>query len=771
MPIFRPCRVAEILALAATVSLSQPSAAVGADDRRVALTTDGRPIPVAPEVVARNEAGVAVRATRISTPLVIDGQLDESVYTQVKPITEFVQQDPHEGAPVSERTEAWVLYDDRNIYVACRCLDEHPDRMVANEMRRDSTNLRQNDNFAVELDTFHDKRNGFLFYVTPVGGMWDSLTTDERSNNGDWNTVWEAKGRRTANGWIAEIAIPFKSLRYKPGRDQVWGINLRRGIRYKNEYAYISPIKPQWGVGGIFHVSAAATLVGLEAPPSGKNLEIKPATINRLTTDHLAVPATTNHVKADVAVDAKYGLTKSLTADLTYNTDFAQVEADEVQVNLTRFSLQFPEKRDFFLEGQGTFQFGVVSSAGSPGATGASASGGLTDAPTIFYSRQIGLSNGIVIPILGGGRLSGRAGKWSVGALNIASKADDTAKVPQTDFTVLRVRRDVLRRSTIGVMVANRSQSIVASGANTLAGIDGNFSFFQNVYVSGYVAGTSTPARTSDQTSYRGNFTYGSDRYGFSLDRVVVERNFNPEVGFVPRQNVRRNFAAARFSPRPRRNRIVRRFSYEAGYNYETDTANRLESREVQGDYRIEMQNSDVLSVEAFRNYELLRTPLSLASNVKVPAGAYGFSHLRTAVALGQQHRLSGVAACDTGQFYDGTKQTFSLNARYGFTPQLGVEPNVSLNWVERAGTSALIRATGARTTFTVTPRMFVSALVQYASSTHSLSTNFRFRWEYQPGSELFVVYTDGHDTSAAIGTSRLQNRGVVIKANRLFRL
>ena len=771
MPIFRLCRGPGILALAAAVSLSHPSAAVGADDRRGALTTDGRPIPVAPEVIARNEAGVAVRATRISTPLVIDGQLDESVYTQVKPITEFVQQDPHEGAPVSERTEAWVLYDDRNIYVACRCLDEHPDRMVANEMRRDSTNLRQNDNFAVELDTFHDKRNGFLFYVTPVGGMWDSLTTDERSNNGDWNTVWEAKGRRIASGWIAEIAIPFKSLRYKPGRDQVWGINLRRGIRYKNENAYISPIKPQWGVGGIFHVSAAATLVGLEAPPSGKNLEIKPATINRLTTDHLAVPATTNRVKTDVALDAKYGLTKSLTADLTFNTDFAQVEADEVQVNLTRFSLQFPEKRDFFLEGQGTFQFGVVSASGSPAATGASASGGSTDAPTIFYSRQIGLSNGIVIPILGGGRLSGRAGAWSVGALNIASKADDTAKVPQTDFTVLRARRDVLRRSTVGVMVANRSQSIVASGANTLVGVDGNFSFFQNVYFSGYVAGTSTAARTSDQTSYRGNFTYGSDRYGFSLDRVVVGRNFNPEIGFVPRQNVRRNFAAARFSPRPRRSRIVRRFSYEAGYNYETDNTNRLESREVQGDYRIEMQNSDVLSVEAFRNYEFLRQPLSLASNVKVPAGTYGFSHLRTAVAFGQQHRLSGVAAFDTGQFFDGTKQTFSLNARYGFTPQLGVEPNVSLNWVERAGASALIRATGARTTFTVTPRMFVSALVQYASSTHSLSTNFRFRWEYQPGSELFVVYTDGHDTSAALGTPRLQNRGVVIKANRLFRL
>jgi hypothetical protein len=317
-------------------------------------------------VITVSEAGVVVRATRINAPLHVDGILDEEFYGLVHPITEFQQQDPHEGAAVSERTEAWVLYDDRFIYAVCRCWDEHPERAVANDMRRDSSNLRQNDNFAIELDTFHDKRNGFLFYVTPVGGMFDGLTTDERNNNGDWNTVWEAKARRFEHGWIAEIAIPFKSLRYKPGGEQIWGIQLRRTIRAKNEYAYITPIRPQWGVGGIFRVSAAATLVGLEVPPAGKNIEIKPSTINRLTTDNLATPRVTNNIEADLAVDAKYGITKSLTADLTYNTDFAQVEADEVQVNLTRFNLQFPEKRDFFLEGQGMFQFGGLANSGSP---------------------------------------------------------------------------------------------------------------------------------------------------------------------------------------------------------------------------------------------------------------------------------------------------------------------------------------------------------------------------------------------------------------------
>ena len=743
------------------VAQRRPASAVGSQ-----ASVEDPPAPVAPAVISRGENGrVVVRATRLAQPLKIDGRLDEAVYSTVPAITDFIQTVPAQGQPSTEKTEAWVFFDDNYLYVTGRMYEDvPPEQWTANELRRDTAQLRQNDMFGFLVDTFHDRRNGFNFYVNPLGGFADQIITDEGNPNVDWNPVWEVRTGRFDGGWTAELAVPFKSLRYNAGKNQTWGLQLRRSIRRKNEWTHLTPVPASsGGATGIFRVSAAGTLVGLDLPPAGKNVEVKPYAISKVTSD--VAKNVSNDVEPNAGVDAKIGITANLTADLTVNTDFAQVEVDEQQLNLTRFSLQFPEKRDFFLEGQGMFQFGAITSSGN------SSGGGSSDAPTIFYSRRIGLSNGVVIPIIAGGRLSGKAGKWSLGALNIASKADTTAKVPLTDFTVLRARRDVLGRSTLGVMVANRSQSVVASGANTLVGVDGNFSFFQNVYLSGYVAATSTPTRDAEQASYRGNFGYGSDRYGFSLDRMVVDRNFNPEIGFVPRQNVRRTFASARFSPRPRRNRIVRRVSYEGGYNYETDNTNRLESREVRGDYRVELQNSDVLTVEATRNYELLRKPLALASNVGVPAGSYGFSHLRTSMSLGQQHRLSGVAAFDTGQFYDGTKQTASLNARYGFTRQLGVEPNVSLNWVERAGTSALIRATGARATFTVTPRMFVSALVQYSSSGHALSTNFRFRWEYQPGSELFVVYTDGRDTAAALGAPTLQNRGIVIKANRLFRL
>src|SRR5262245_33377307 len=238
----------------------------------LAMAVQSAPAPV----YTRSDSGhVAVRATRIERPLEIDGKLDEEIYREVEAINEFVQAEPNEGAPVSERTEAWILYDDTNLYIACRCWDRHPERIVANEMRRDSPNLRNNDNFAVELDTFHDGRNGYLFYVTPLGALFDGMTTDERQNNSDWNTVWEGKASRFDGGWIAEIAIPFKSLRYAPGHEQVWGINVRRNIRARNEWSYLAPLKAAWGQTAIFRVSAAATLTGLEAPPLGKNVEVK----------------------------------------------------------------------------------------------------------------------------------------------------------------------------------------------------------------------------------------------------------------------------------------------------------------------------------------------------------------------------------------------------------------------------------------------------------------------------------------------------------------
>ena len=744
-------------------------------------------------VSSRDAAGdVVIRATRITTPIEVDGKLDDEVYRQVEALTDFIQSEPQTGAPSSERTEAWVLFDDDNLYLACRCWDRHPERMVLNEMRRDSPNLRNNDNFAVALDTFHDRRNAFLFSITPLGAFFDALALDERTYNSDWNTFWKNAVGRFDGGWIAEIAIPFKSLRYPAGRDQTWGINIRRTIRAKNEGTYIVPMRPDWGPGAIFRMSAAATLTGIEVPPAGKNLEIKPYAISRLTTDTVSTPKVSNQLEKDAGLDVKYGITKGVTTDFTYNTDFAQVEEDEAQVNLTRFNLVFPEKREFFLEGAGAFTFGTpavitgkgdlsigyaetpaVTTGGPPPPPGANPAQFSGDAPALFYSRRIGLSGSRAVPIVAGARLSGKGGAWNIGALNIESDhLAPTGTLPgalQTNFNVLRVRRDIFRRSTIGGMFTNRSLSASGNGSNQAWGLDTSLAFSQNMYLSAFVAQTKTTGRSGRDYSYRTQFSYAADRYGLMVDRIEAQPNFNPELGFMRRMDFREHIVSGRFSPRPAKNKRVRKYFYEGGLTDVADTSGVHQSRATTGSYRVELQNSDLLSVTYSKNYEFLQVPFPVANDVRIPVGGYDFSSLLAAYNPGQQRVISGSGSLEIGSFYNGNKTTAAFRGRASLTPRLAVEPNISLNWIDLPQKTFTNTVIGTRTLYSMTPRMFITVLVQYASSTLNLSANVRFRWEYMPGSELFVVYTEGRDTSIP-NVAALQNRGLVVKINKLLR-
>ena len=715
-----------------------------------------RPTAAAPSAQAAADRRV-IRATRITQPIRIDGQLDDQAYRDVPPITDFIQQVPANGQPGTERTEMWVMYDDDNIYFACRCLDANADRIVANDMRRDSSNTGGQDNLTVALNTFNDQRNGFMFTLTASGSLRDGTTTEQGSNF-DWNTVFDGASSRSDQGWFGEIAIPFKSLRYPTGRDQTWGIQLRRRLISKNEMAYLTLVSPAWNQQGVHHFSEAATLVGLEAPPAARNVEVKPYAVSRVTTDRLSRPPVSNDVEPDAGVDVKYALTESLTADLSVNTDFAQVEADEAQVNLTRFSLVFPEKREFFLEGGDIFNFGRNASGDLGG-----------DAPSIFYSRSIGLSGSRVVPVIAGGRLTGKAGPWSIGALNMLTNDEPVARVERTDFTVARVRRDILRRSNIGGLFTNRSISTVAQGANYVWGADANFAFYQSVFMSGYVAQSHTDGRSGDNLNYRAQFNYAADRYGLAFDRLVVEKHFNPEVGFVRRDNFRRSFARARFSPRTTGNPLVRKWTSEASLDYVTDNNNRLESRDLTGSFSTEFHSSDTASVDYSRLYEFIPAPFTISRGVRIPIGSYRFDNVHLAYSAGSQRKVAGALSADIGSFYDGDKSTVAFRGRVEITRQLGIEPNISLNWIDLPQGSFTNTVVGGRTVFTMTPRMFVAALVQYSSSNTSLSTNLRFRWEYQPGSELFVVYTEGRST-LPVGRTDFENRGFVVKFNRLFR-
>ncbi len=741
--------------------LASPAAPARSPDLPFAF--DGPPPPVPPEVVARDAAGRAtIRAVRLTAPLRLDGRLDEAFYTTVRPISDFIQTEPQEGAAATEKTELWLAFDRDNVYVSFRCWESHPERLVANEMRRDNGTIwGGNDNVSFGFDTFYDRRNSFQFTVNPIGGRQDGQVTNERQWNGDWNAIWEVKVGRFEGGWTGEVAIPFKSLRYRPGQAQIWGFNAFRTNRWKNEISFITRIPNALGQRGLLQASLGATVVGLEAPSGSRNVEIKPYAISDLKSDRVATPKISNDASGDFGVDAKYGVTQNLTTDLTYNTDFAQVEADEQQVNLTRFGLFFPEKREFFLENQGIFSFGGV---------GGGFMGGGGDTPILFYSRRIGLNEGRAVPIQAGGRLTGRLGRFSVGALNIRTDDEPVPGARATNFSVIRVKRDLLRRSSVGLLLTGRSIGQSGAGTNTVYGVDGTFAFFDNLAVNTYWARTRTDRLSGDDTSYRAQLDYAGDRYGAQVERLVVGDDFNPEIGFVRRDDMRRTFAQLRFSPRPRSIKAVRRFSWIGSMLYIENGARRLETRDGNGEFAIEFQNSDRFSVNYGTNYEFLPRPFRIAPGVTVPVGGYDFDSVRVGFTLGSQRKQSGNFSVEYGTFYSGHKTAIAVSrGRVNVTPQLSLEPTYSLNKVDLEEGSFTTHLLGSRVTYTMTPLMFASALVQYNSGSHLVTANVRLRWEYRPGSELFVVFNEERDTLAPRFPA-LANRALIVKVNRLFR-
>ena len=722
-------------------------------------------------VVGRDAEGrLSVRATRYDGEVNIDGNLDEAVYRELTPISDFIQQIPDEGAPASERTEAWVFFDDDNLYVAARNYESVPEvDWVANEMRRDTFQLRTNDSFSVMLDTYLDRRNGAAFLVTPIGGFSDFAISNEgdrgRGVNFDWNIVWDSRVGRFDGGWTVEMEIPFRSLRYEPGSEQTWGIQFRRIIRRLSEASYLTelPISAALGnslVAGMWRISEAGTLNELEVPPRNFNLEIKPYGLGTVTTNRLAAPPISNLSKEELGIDVKFGITNNLTADFTYNTDFAQVEVDERQVNLTRFNLFFPEKREFFLEGEGNFDFSQPRSL---------------DVPTMFFSRRIGLEKGQIVPIEAGARVTGKIGDFDIGALNIGTGAVNSANIEANDFSVLRIKRDVLSRSTVGMLFTERSESLVGEGSNQLYGIDGSFDFLDDFSIDTYVAKTDSPDLKGEDKSYMANFDYNGDRYGFTSGYLVVEDNFNPEIGFKRRDNFKQYSGSARFSPRPASIESIRRFILQANTkSYWSASTDKLETRQHGLSFTTEFESSDQFTVSVNDDFEMLTRPFNIANGVTLQPGKYDFTSYQTSYRLGTQRKVSGALSLRIGDFWSGKNTSIGISSgRIELSPQLSLEPSYSINRVELPEGDFRTELGRLRITYTLSPRMYVGGLVQYNSSQSSLSTNFRFRWEWAPGSELFVVYSDDRDTNPfdRPDSFELRNQGWAIKINRLFQI
>lgn len=729
-----------------------------------AVAASGQPRTEA--LVERTAAdAVTIRAVR-TPPLDLDGRLDEAVYASVAPLTDFVQQEPREGQPATEKTEAWILFDEQFLYVAARCWDSHPDREVANELRRDNGNILGNENITFVIDTFHDKRNGYLFQTNPLGALRDMTVTDDQQNSA-WNGIWYVKTGRFEQGWTVEVAIPFKTLRYKGSGAQTWALNLRRLVKWKNEFSYLSLVPAALGTGGVSRMASAATMIDVEPPAQSKNLEIKPYVLGSATAARAAAGTLDRALDANAGFDFKYGLTRSLILDTTFRTDFAQVEEDLQQLNLTRFSLFFPEKREFFIEGQGIFDFGGVQAGNSPG-----------DVPLLFYSRRIGLNQGLAVPVVGGARLTGRQGPYSIGLLDIHTDDSRQANAASTGFTALRLKRNIFRRSNVGVMATRRGPAAVATAssdggdASYTIGADATLLFFKSINLTAYAAQTRNPdgrGRMVTGASYRGRLDYTDDRYGLAAEHMLVDA-FLPEVGFVRRTDVRRTFAQARFSPRPRRSRIVRKLTWQASLDYLTDAAaSQVQAKEQAALFRVDLQSSDNAQVDYSREYEFVPARFAVAPGVNVQAGGYDADTVRVSYGLGQQRRVSGRIGAGYGTLYGGTRSEVTYSGRWGVLPQLSIEPTLSLNWADLPVGSFAARLVSSRVTLTPSARMLVSSLVQYNVDAHTVSSSVRLRWEYTGGSELFVVYSDGRDTQPRPGQG-LQNRTIAVKATRLFR-
>ncbi len=409
--------------------------------------------------------------------------------------------------------------------------------------------------------------------------------------------------------------------------------------------------------------------------------------------------------------------------------------------------------------------------AGAAAAAWAAALNAPSATPFLFYSRRIGLNRGREVPIQVGGRVTGKVGKFGIGVLNIQADDEPATLTPSTNFTVMRVKRDILKKSTIGAMFTGRSESNVSAGSNQAYGVDAALGFYENLTIGGYWARTHTDGLDGDDDSFQGRFDYFADRYGARFEYLDVGDDFSPEVGFLQRDDFRRGFASLRFSPRPKNLKGVRKLTWQADFEHLTNGAGALETRVGVGKFNVELENSDAFNVDVTRDYELLLQPFQVAPGVIIPTGSYWFDDIQLTYSLGAQRRVAGAISAQVGEFWDGTIRSLSYTAaRVSVLKQFSFEPTVQYTRVELpAGnfTTTLLRT---RTDYAFSPRMFASALVQYSSIDRSFSTNVRYRWEYKLGSEFFVVYTDERDTTSR-GYPGLKNRAFVVKVTRFFRL
>jgi len=572
-----------------------------------------------------------INIEQVQSEISIDGSLDDEDWVNATFQKHFLQREPAYGEETSEETQVALLRDEDNLYLGVKCFDSSSPDIIANEMRRDAR-IDSDDFFEIIFDTFHDQRNGYYFVINPNGVKRDATLGDEgKSYNPDWDGIWDCKTQISDEGWFAEIAIPWKTLRFDTKRDSLWGVNFARMIRRKNEHVFWQLISRDAGRGGLFRLSQAGDLHGLSNLQSGGTIEFLPYLLGGISKD-VEVSTSFDQVK-QVGLDATFALTSNLNLKLSWNTDFAQVESDQEQVNLTRFSLYFPEKREFFLDGADIFNFGSVSRRRGGGG------GGSSDNINLFYSRRIGILEGHQQPIVGGMKLLGKVGSFQIGFLNMQTEdfnaieededtgEDINVSYRGANYSVFRLKKDIFRRSSIGVMILNKHHSN-SQYYNRSGGIDAIFPLTDRFTISGNIAATTDLISKTigiDDRNMAGTIEldYNSDLWEFKVSHVNIQENFNAELGFIRRTNIRKTSAEVEYAPRPINSSIIRQYHYQLQYEYLTNQQNRLLENGIRADLRIDFQNSSRLGIGFSQGSEFIDELWEVRENLFIPVGVY----------------------------------------------------------------------------------------------------------------------------------------------------
>ncbi len=698
------------------------------------------------------EASKEIRPQFTQDTIEIDGHLNEEDWAQAQVINDFTQQFPDEGRPSTERTEVRMLYSMEKLYIGFECYDSEPEKVVANEMRRDGR-LWQNDNVYVMLDTYGDKRQCVFFRTNALGALSDTAVTDGGENlNGSWDCIWEAAGRRHDKGWTVEIAIPFNQLRFKKGDSMVWGVNFGRNIARKNETTQWIPVPRSESWPGTYHPIYQGKLTGLQGIASPSYFNVKPYLLGGLARN-LSDEAWQRTTERDLGLDMKYGVTSNLTLDLTLNTDFAQVEADQEEVNLTRFSLFFPERREFFLEGSGLFAFGAgIGDFGPPPLS-------------VFYSRRIGIENDKQVRLLGGGKLTGKVGSYSVGALNMTT--DASSESPLMNFSVLRMQRDILSDSTVGFILTNRQSDLGEYHRN--GGVDLFFRPHDQWRMRAMGVGSWSPYPDERDFAWYLSNDWRNDSFRVNASYLDIGPQFTSEMGFMRRRDIRSLMLDADYEIQVRRYGVQEADATFTG-SYLLDHDNRLIGWDLGiGGGMILEGSDDGFDLDFKRFFDRVEEPFSVG-DVEIPAGDYQMNQVSLTTFTETSRPFSLFGQMDYGDYFHGDRVSLSIQSQWRMTYQFAIETRYQRNWINLPETDLFTtNVVGTRISYALNTRFFTKLYAQWNDSAERASANFLLNYIYRPGSDFYFVFDQAWN--AAEGNLQDREWTVLSKFTYLFSL